>query len=460
MKNITNDATSMLLDIAAGNTTAEKLVQDSINKIKATHAQLNAASEILEADAAGQLRQLPDGPLKGIPISIKECYAMKGKQITSGSKRMTPIQCAVDATVVKRLNDAGAVVVARGNTSEFLLGRETDNLISGTTNNAIDPKLTAGGSSGGDGTLIANGNVAFGIGTDIGGSCRYPAVFNGIVGFKPASGLIDKTGIFPAAGNAFVETLNSPGIMARSVRDIRMVYNIIADKPLQVSAGSHFRLLTSHDFRVKIKDDSISQALNSATDFLKTQSTAIEDVSFPESGSHYKDFVSFITGGFTDKVYEWSVTSGGKKLSFMGELVRRMIGKPTISNELFAMLLPFNMFKPSPSKLEKLAQKITALRESYHAMLGSSGILILPTVGILAPVHKKFIPQYNKPGVIEIITPISFCNVYNLSCITIPAWKFQKNKDTNPPGIQLAAAPGNEALLLHVAELLEGYLQG
>ena len=86
-------------------------------------------------------------------------------------------------------------------------------------------------------------------------------------------------------------------------------------------------------------------------------------------------------------------------------------------------------------------------------------MLILPTLGILAPKHRKLIPQYNKPGVVKIITPISFCNVLNLSCITIPGKKHLQNSSTNPPGIQLIVAEGNEELLLNVAELLEAHLK-
>jgi Asp-tRNA(Asn)/Glu-tRNA(Gln) amidotransferase A subunit family amidase len=162
--------------------------------------------------------------------------------------------------------------------------------------------------------------------------------------------------------------------------------------------------------------------------------------------------------GFTDKIYKWSRTANGKKLFFIGELFRRMLGKPTISNELFAMLLPFNIIKPSARKLEKVIAKVTAAREKYNQLLGSDGILILPTAGILAPRHGKFYPMYTKPTVPEIITPVSFCNIYNLSCITLPAWKYQKDRTKNPPGIMLIAADGNEELLLTASEQLEKHI--
>jgi len=438
----------------------EKKVRGAISKIESTRKKLNAATEILKEEAERQLQNLPDGPLRGIPISVKECYAMKGKKITSGSKRMKPIDCNEDAVVVQKLKAAGAVIVARGNTSEFLLGRETDNLVFGTTNNSINPALTSGGSSGGEGSLVGSGCVEFGIGTDIGGSCRYPAAFNGIIGFKPASGQIDKTGIFPAAGNEFVESMNSPGILARSVSMVRKVYNVIGNKQLNERADINgAKIFTSTNFRVKIKDESIGEALKSSIEFFREKSLPVQDVEIPDSGSHYVDFGGLMVGGFINKIYEWSETADEKKLSYTGELLRRISGKPTLSNELFAMLLPFNLVKPSQSKLNKLIEKAKAARKKYQEILSKNGILILPTLGILAPPHHKFYPQYNKPGVIEIITPVSFCNVYNLSCITLPAWKFQRDKTKNPPAIQLACAPANEELLLNVAEQLEQQLR-
>lgn len=449
----------MSQQVRSGAVTPEQLLADALAKISIENPKINAATEVLTEAANHQIQNLPEGPLKGLPISIKECYAIAGRQITSGSKRMPPISCSEDATVVKKLKAAGAVVVARGNTSEFLMGRETDNRVFGTTGNALNPGLTAAGSSGGDASLVASDCVAFGIGTDIGGSCRFPAVFNGIVGFKPASGQIDKTGIFPAAGNAFSETMNSPGILCRSSRDARAVYNVIADKQLPAALpANRAQIFTSNHFQVKIKDESIATALNASVDFLKSNSRSVTDLEIPESGVLYTRFVTLICAGFTDKIYEWSVTKDGQKLSFLGELFRRLSGKATLSDELFAMLMPFNLFKPSAAKLEKTIAEVTALRTKYHQLLGADGVLILPTVGILAPGHKKFIPQYNKPGIIDIITTVSFCNVMNLSCITIPAWKYQKHSGINPPGIQLAVAPGSEGLLLDVAEGLEGYI--
>jgi Asp-tRNA(Asn)/Glu-tRNA(Gln) amidotransferase A subunit family amidase len=449
------DAISILEKINGGEITPEDVVKDSIAKIESENKRLNAAVEILRDDALSDLKNHDRGILNGLPVSVKECYAIKGKRITSGSQRMKPIECHEDAAVIKKLKAAGAIIVARGNSSEFLLGRETDNLVFGTTYSCINPQLTAGGSSGGDGSMVGSDCVTIGIGTDIGGSCRYPAVFNGIVGFRPASGQVDKSGIFPLAGHEFTETMNSPGILCKSVRDARLVYNVIGNKKLaEISNLTDANIYTSKNFRVSIKDESIQKAMNEVVPYFSSINMTTTDISIPEDGELFNHFNTLIFAGFRDKIYEWSTTSNGEKLSYAGELLRRWTGHPTLSKELFAILLPFNLMKPSQKKLSKTIQRVKELRVKYQSLLGKNGILILPTMGVLAPHSGKFYPQYNKPGIIDIITPVSFCNVLNLSCITIPNWKFQRDKNSTPPSIQLIAADGSEELLLNVAEQL------
>jgi Asp-tRNA(Asn)/Glu-tRNA(Gln) amidotransferase A subunit family amidase len=194
--------------------------------------------------------------------------------------------------------------------------------------------------------------------------------------------------------------------------------------------------------------------MDAVVSFFSSLNLTPTDISIPEDGELFNHFNTFIFAGFRDKIYEWSTTSNGEKLSYAGELLRRWTGRPTLSKELFAILLPFNLMKPSQKKLNKTIQSVKELRIKYQFLLGKNGILILPTLGILAPPSGKFYPQYNKPGIIDIITPVSFCNILNLSCITMPNWKFQRDKNSTPPSIQLIAADGSEELLLNVAEQL------
>ncbi len=453
------DATLLLEKIRSGEISPSQTVNSALAKIEKENPHINAAVEILKNEAVTGSEQISTGPMSGLPISVKECYAIAGKSITSASKRMPPIECREDSAVVRKLRNAGAIIVARGNTSEFLLGRETDNLLYGTTYSSVNATLTSGGSSGGDGALVGAGCVTVGIGTDIGGSCRYPAAFNGIIGFKPASGQIDKTGIFPIAGNEFTETMNSPGILCKSVRDARLVYNVLSDKIISATSNiSNARVLTSKNFRVKITDNSISNAVEATITFLKSGVNNVTDIDIPEAGELFLLFNTLMFAGFTDKIYEWSVTKDGKKLSFFSELFRRISGNPTLSREMFALLPAFNLYRPSAKKLQQAIGRVKELRGKYYALLEKNTVLVLPTIGILAPLSNKFYPQYNKPGVVDIITPVSFCNVLNLSCITLPAWKFQKDKNSTPPAVMLIVAPGNEELLLNVAEMLEAGL--
>ena len=222
--------------------------------------------------------------------------------------------------------------------------------------------------------MVGSDCVPIGIGTDIGGSCRYPAVFNGIIGFRPASGQIDKSGIFPLAGDAFTETMNSPGILCKSVRDARLVYNVIGNKKLTATGNlADAKIYTSKNFRVSIKDESIQEAMDAAVSFFNSVNMTPTDISIPEGGELFSHFNTLMFAGFRDKIYEWSTTSNGEKLSYAGELLRRWTGRPTLSKELFAILLPFNLMKPSQKKLNKTIQRVQELRIKYQFCSARTG---------------------------------------------------------------------------------------
>ena len=227
--------TEWLRRLSAGEIDAPTLVRTHLDQIEASQPRLNAATQILREQALEQARTPRPGPLSGLPITLKETYALAGEQVTIGSARMPPIACAEDAPVVQKLRAAGAIVVARSNVPEFVMNAETNNLRFGRSNNPIDPRRTCGGSSGGEGALVGSGASPLGFGTDILGSIRIPAAFCGVVGFRPHSGAIDKRGVWPVSG-PFFESWNGLGPLARSVRDARLAYNVMAEQPLPAPA--------------------------------------------------------------------------------------------------------------------------------------------------------------------------------------------------------------------------------
>ena len=133
-----------------------------------------------------------------------------------------------DATVAARLRAAGGILLGKSNTPELTLAAETDNLVYGRTNNPFDVSRTTGGSSGGAGAIVTCGGAAFDIGSDTGGSVRYPAHFCGIAGLKPNSGRVPRTGHIVPHSMGAVDSLTQNGPMARYVEDLALVLPIIS----------------------------------------------------------------------------------------------------------------------------------------------------------------------------------------------------------------------------------------
>ena len=154
---------------------------------------MQALAQARLLDATGD-RSLP---LFGLPCSVKETFAIAGEPLTAGSMRMTPQVPTEDARIVRRLKEAGAIVMARSNVPEFAMTAESVNPRYGRTRNPLDVDRVAGGSSGGEGALVGSGASVFGVGSDILGSIRIPAAFCGVVGFKPHSGAVDQSGTWP-----------------------------------------------------------------------------------------------------------------------------------------------------------------------------------------------------------------------------------------------------------------------
>jgi amidase len=214
--------------LAAGSLSSEELIRAHLARIDSVNPALNAAVEIL-ADSAMDAARLSDrrrargerlGPLDGVPFSVKDSIEVAGCVCTAGTlgyRDAAP--SARDATLVARLRAAGAIPLARTNLPDLLFAFESDNLIHGRTNNPYDVARTAGGSSGGEAALIAACGSPFGLGSDAAGSVRVPAHFCGIASLKPTSGRLARTGHVPPAGG-WVEAVWQIGPMARRVEDL------------------------------------------------------------------------------------------------------------------------------------------------------------------------------------------------------------------------------------------------
>jgi aspartyl-tRNA(Asn)/glutamyl-tRNA(Gln) amidotransferase subunit A len=224
------DASHIAELIAARGLSPVEVMRAHLDRIAAVNPKVNAIVALADGamdDAkkaeAAVMSGAQVGRLHGVPFTAKDAIDTAGVLTQRGSPIFKGRVASTDATVVARLKAAGAILIAKTNPPEFAYSIETDNLLTGQTNNPWNLDYTPGGSSGGESAAIAAGMSPLGVGSDLSISLRGPAAHTGIVGFKPTHGRMPMTGHWPRVPRQFWHI----GPMARSVRDVALAYSLM-----------------------------------------------------------------------------------------------------------------------------------------------------------------------------------------------------------------------------------------
>jgi amidase len=243
-------ATRLAQEIRAKRISSAEAVQAFLKQIHQVNPLINAVVTLCAERAQREARTAdarlakgePLGPLHGVPMTIKDSLDTAGVRTTGGTLGWLTRVPTSDATAVARARAAGAILLGKTNTPEFTLGSPglrdlgtTSNILFGVTRNPYDPTRSCGGSSGGAGAIVAAGGASFDIGSDFGGSIRNPAHCNGVVGLKPTSGRVPRTGHVVDFGGVY-DSYQQIGPLARKVEDIALLLPIIAGPDFQDAA--------------------------------------------------------------------------------------------------------------------------------------------------------------------------------------------------------------------------------
>lgn len=465
---LTLSATRLAEMIRKKEVTSREVVEAYIDQIQQVNPVLNAVvkdrfekarNEAVLADKKikrGGKEKLP--PFHGVPCTIKECFALEGMPNSSGLAARKNFRAKKDATAVARLRSAGAIPLGVTNVSELCLWMETFNKVYGRTNNPYDLKRTVGGSSGGEGAIIAAGGSPFGLGSDVGGSIRLPAFFNGIFGHKPTGGLVPNTGQFPVTKGEGSYLTSGP--MTRKAEDLLPLLKILAGPDGKDKSCKEFSI--GDPSKVKVKGLTVIDVEDNGRFFVSKELREAQKECVRHLARRGAKIKQAKIRGLRDSLLIWSAMLSANEDTTFRELLGH--GRKKSAPEL-AVELVKSVFRRSrhtlpaivlglveeiadftPAQVRKYVERGIALREELVELIGENGIMLYPSYTSVAPPHyKPLLPPFH-----WVYTGI--LNVMELPVTQVP---LGLNKQGLPLGVQVAAVHGNDHVTIAVALELE-----
>lgn len=425
-------------DLAAGlrlgTVTSVELTERALASIAELDSALGAFVTVSPSGARAAARQadaelaagLDRGPLHGLPVGVKDIIDVDGLPTTMGSTHFAGHTPACDAESVRRLREAGTVIVGKTTTHEFAYGPTGDRSANGASRNPHDPTRMSGGSSGGSAVAVAAGMVPLALGTDTGGSVRVPAALCGVAGFKPAHEAIPVDGVFPLA-----PSLDDVGVLARTAGDCRVAYRVLAGLPAQPVLGDRdtYRVGWVRPSALSDTSRDVEQIARAALDLTGIE---VEEVTLPEvdgirsAFSAIQDSEAYAL--HTDRVAEHPEL-------FDPEVLDRLRQ---------AALTPGWQYVRALVTRRRLGDEMPGLLARYH-------LLALPTTPIVAPAIGQRSVEINgaaTPVRQALLALTSPWNLLGLPALSVPAGAY----DALPVGLQLITGPGHEDRLFTLAD--------
>lgn len=404
-------------------------------------------------------------PILGVPFTAKESIAIQGLPNASALVALTGFIAESDADVVERLREAGGIPIACTAVPELCMWWETNSKVYGRTRNVYDTRRIVGGSSGGEGATISAAGSVWGIGSDIGGSIRLPAFFNGIFGHKPSRRIVPNKGQFP--GDPLDDDLNVTGPMCRYACDLIPM--------LKIMAGKENSSLLKLDQPIDLNRPEFQLAVYSVPD--DGGGLGVSALSGEQRDVQRKVEEFLRKGGADVKVeriedFKATLTMWKSSLAMTGSpSFRELMGKPSTNHvnpvkELFKWFLGLSehtlpaislgltevLDNTTLSFKQGYASKGKALEEKINQMLGENGIMLYPSNADYAYYHNQ---PVIKSMTCSMFTPCVYTLIFNVLGFPVTQVPLGLGRKGVPFGIQVVASHNNDRLCIAVAQMLE-----
>jgi aspartyl-tRNA(Asn)/glutamyl-tRNA(Gln) amidotransferase subunit A len=462
-------------DVASGRASAEEICRDALTRIERSNPALNSFLLVDAEDALARARKVDTrraagdapGPLAGVPIAIKDNLCVRGMRTTAASKILATYVPPYNATVIERLEAAGAVIVGKTNCDEFAMGSSNENSAFGVVRNPWARSRTPGGSSGGSAAAVAAAQVPLALGSDTGGSIRQPAAFCSVVGLKPTYGRVSRYGLL-----AFASSLDQIGPFARTVEDAALTLAAMAGPDRCDATSSHeplpdlmaaltgdltgLRVGVPRTFVSEGVDEAVKAAFDTSLGVLRDAGATLVDVELPHAPYGVPAYYLVCTAEASSNLARYDGVKYGyrskaaadglqamythsRSEGFGAEVKRRiMLGTYVLSAGYYdAFYL-------------KAQQVRTLLKRDYEQAFAQADVIAMPTSPIppfgLGEKADDPLQMY----LADIFTVSA--NLAGLPAISVPGGFVERDGDRLPIGFQLTGRPFDEATLLRAAD--------
>lgn len=452
---IYSDATRLAELIRQKEVSPVEVVRAHLDRIEAVNPEINAivtiADSALEAAKQAEKRVLSGeelGPLHGVPFTVKDSIDTENVLTQRGSPIFKGRMPHADATSVARMKKAGGILLAKTNLPEFSYWIESDNLLSGRSNNPWDLSRTPGGSSGGESAAIAAGMSPIGLGTDLAISVRGPAAQTGISSLKATHGRVPMTGIWPRAPRRFWHV----GPMARSVRDLALAFSQLAGPDGQdafATSTVSFDAGTGHMPYRQLRvgwmtgpgygpvDPEVASTVQAAADALRSIGVSVEQVSIP---ALERDFALDVFNRIhvMEMKPAFAEATAGRSENELYKMAKTMLSLPDTSMKDFI-------------EAEQAAER---LRDGYADYFSRYDALITHVLPI--PAHKHGVEEFTIDGQTVDATYLQGATVpLNVTGLPGVSMRFGTSEEGLPINVQIVGKWLAESTILHLASLLE-----